>query len=337
MIRQFKFWATALLILLTMLTQQSCSYIDDDRSDCETSYSLTYKLEVVSNINMQLREQLKADAGSLTLKTLNNYFASVFQPSTTEARLGFYPLDGAAPVLFIRNIQGLRSMFSISIPADNYRHIAVIGQSDPSIFLSDTTKASTVRLTQSLRDTVDNHIQAVMAGTLNMNVLGNADQTWEVDLYPADAGVAVVMRDNPKVGLVRVFLADLATSFTPDDSTWHWDHASLVRTTPLTVSGTDSTAYCGVAFPSHNTTATGAKGIRRADGGALWHAVVLVDMPDGTVTRTLLSLYKPLKAGDIRVIKVNVNDDGGISTTDSNVGASVTLDWKSGGEYNPEI
>jgi hypothetical protein len=60
-------------------------------------------------------------------------------------------------------------------------------------------------------------------------------------------------------------------------------------------------------------------------------------MPDGTVTRTLLSLYKPLKAGDIRVIKVNVNDDGGISTTDSNVGASVTLDWKSGGEYNPEI
>ena len=115
MIRQFKFWATALLILLTMLTQQSCSYIDDDRSDCETSYSLTYKLEVVSNINMQLREQLKADAGSLTLKTLNNYFTSVFQPSTTEARLGFYPLDGAAPVFFKRNIQGLRSMFSISI------------------------------------------------------------------------------------------------------------------------------------------------------------------------------------------------------------------------------
>ena len=337
MIRQFKFWATALLILLTMLTQQSCSYIDDDRSDCETSYSLTYKLEVVSNINMQLREQLKADAGSLTLKTLNNYFASVFQPNTTEARLGFYPLDGAAPVLFIRNIQGLRSMFSISIPADNYRHIAVIGQSDPSIFLSDTTKASTVRLTQSLRDTVDNHIQAVMAGTLNMNVLGNADQTLEVNLYPADAGVAVVMRDNPRVGRVRVFLADLATSFTPDDSTWHWDHASLVRTTPLTVTGTDSTAYCGVAFPSHNTTATGAKGGTRADGSALWHAVVLVDMPDGTVTRTLLSLYEPLKAGDIRVIKVNVNDDGGISTTDSNVGASVTLDWKSGGEYNPEI
>lgn len=48
-------------------------------------------------------------------------------------------------------------------------------------------------------------------------------------------------------------------------------------------------------------------------------------------------MTEPLKAGDIRVIRIHVNDDGGVSTSDSNVGASVTLDWKKGGEYNPEI
>ena len=336
MTRQFKFWATALLLLLTM---QSCSYIDDDRSDCENTYSLTYQLEVVSNINMQLSEQLKVDAGSMTLKTLDKYFQSVLQPTTTEARLGFYPIGGN-PIFFNRDIEGQRTAFSIAIPANNYRHIAVIGQSDPSIFLTDSAKASTVRLTQFLRDTVDSHVQAVMAGTLDMNVLGNQNQSWQVDLYPADAGVAVVMKRNAKVQRLRVFLADLATSFTPDDSTWHWDHTSLVRTVPVDVSGTDSIAYCGVAFPSHAAT-TAAKAIipaaTRADDNALWHVVILADMPDGTVTRTVLSLSDALRAGDIRVIRVRVNDNGGISTTDSNVGASVTLDWKKGGEYNPEL
>lgn len=63
-----------------------------------------------------------------------------------------------------------------------------------------------------------------------MNVVGNADQSWVVNLYPADAGVAVVMRNNPKVSRVRAFLGGLATSFTPNDSTWHWDRSSLVRT-----------------------------------------------------------------------------------------------------------
>lgn len=60
-------------------------------------------------------------------------------------------------------------------------------------------------------------------------------------------------------------------------------------------------------------------------------------LPDGTVTRTVLSLSDALKAGDVRVIRVKLNDDGGVSTSDSNVGASVTLDWKKGGEYNPDI
>lgn len=269
MTRQFKFWATALLLLLTM---QSCSYIDDDRSDCENTYSLTYQLEVVSNINMQLSEQLKVDAGSMTLKTLDKYFQSVLQPTTTEARLGFYPIGGN-PIFFNRDIEGQRTAFSIAIPANNYRHIAVIGQSDPPIFLTDSAKASTVRLTQFLRDTVDSHVQAVMAGTLDMNVLGNQNQSWQVDLYPADAGVAVVMKRNAKVQRLRVFLADLATSFTPDDSTWHWDHASLVRTVPADVSGTDSTAYCGVALPSHAAT-TAAKALVPA-------ATVLTTTPYG--------------------------------------------------------
>lgn len=335
MTRYFKALTAALLLLLTL---QSCSLIDDDLSDCESTYSLNYELKMVSNINLQLSEQLQVNTGSLTLATLNNYFSRIIQPTTSEVRLGFYPTDGDAPVYYSRQTQGQRSAFAISIPADNYRHVAVIGQEDPSIFLRDTTQAATVRLTQLLNDTVDSHNHAILAGTLDMNVMGNTDQSWEVDLYPADASVAVVMKKNPKVLRTRVFLADLANSFTPNDSTWHWDHASLVRTDAVDVTGTDSVSYCGVAFPSRMEQQTTAKNrLTRATDNALWHVIILADLPDGTVTRTVLSISKVLKAGDVRVIRVKLNDDGGVSTSDSNVGASVTLDWKKGGEYNPDI
>ena len=335
MTRYFKALTAALLLLLTL---QSCSLIDDDLSDCETTFSLTYELRVVSNINLQLSEQLQTGAGSRTLATLNNYFSPIMQPTAPEVRLGFFPPDGSDPIHFDRETQGLRTAFSLSIPADNYRHVAVIGQEDPSIFLRDTTEVRTERLSQFLNDTVDSHNHAALAGTLDMNVANNVNQEWEIDLYPADASVAVVMKKNPKVLRTRVFLADLATSFTPNDSTWHWDHASLVRTDAVDVTGTDSVSYCGVAFPSRMEQQTTAKSrLTRATDNALWHVIILADLPEGTVTRTVLSLSDALKAGDVRVIRVKLNDDGGVSTSDSNVGASVTLDWKKGGEYNPDI
>lgn len=346
MTRYIKALATVLLLLLTL---QSCTLIDDDRSDCENSFSINYQLKVVSNINLQLSEQLQASMGSQTLATLNSYLSPILQPTTSAVHLSFFPTGGSEPIHFDRETQGLRTAFSLSIPADNYRHVAVIGQEDPSIFLRDTTEVRTERLSQFLNDTVDSHNHAALAGTLDMNVANNANQDWEIDLYPADASVAVVMKKNPKVTRIRVFLADLATSFTPNDSTWHWEHNSLVRTDAVDITGTDSVAYCGVAFPSRMEAgkSTDTNGIRAgmnpaptsesAVDGTIWHVIILADLPDGSVTRTALSLSKALKTGDIRVIRVKLNDDGGVSTTDSNVGASVTLDWKKGGEYNPEI
>ena len=334
MTRYIKALTTALLLLLTL---QSCSLIDDDRSDCENSFSINYQLKVVSNINLQLSEQLQTSTGSQTLATLNSYLSPILQPTTSAVHLGFFPTDGSDPIQFDRETQGLRTAFSLSIPADNYRHVAVIGQEDPSIFLRDTTEARTERLSQFLNDTVDSHNHAALAGTLDMNVANNANQDWEIDLYPADASVAVVMKKNPKVTRIRVFLADLATSFTPNDSTWHWEHNSLVRTDAVDITGTDSVAYCGVAFPSRMEAPGTIDPDVAAAKGAVWRVVILSDLPNGTTTRSVLYMAKPLKAGDIRVIRIRLNDDGGVSTSDSNVGASVTLDWKSGGEYNPDI
>jgi hypothetical protein len=60
-------------------------------------------------------------------------------------------------------------------------------------------------------------------------------------------------------------------------------------------------------------------------------------MADGKVTETVLSVDEPLKAGDLRIIKGELDDDGAVKPHDSTVCVSVTLDWGNGGEYYPDL
>lgn len=45
----------------------------------------------------------------------------------------------------------------------------------------------------------------------------------------------------------------------------------------------------------------------------------------------------PLKAGEMQIIKVKLNDEGGVVTENPEVGVSVELDWKPGGDFDIEI
>jgi hypothetical protein len=60
-------------------------------------------------------------------------------------------------------------------------------------------------------------------------------------------------------------------------------------------------------------------------------------MDDNTTTETVLHIKEPLRAGQLKIIKARVGENGQIESETPNVGISVTLDWKKGGTYNPEL
>ena len=59
--------------------------------------------------------------------------------------------------------------------------------------------------------------------------------------------------------------------------------------------------------------------------------------PDGTTTRTVLGIKEPLRAGQFKIVKVRIGEQGEIQPEAQEVGVSVTLDWKPGGTYNPDL
>ena len=94
--------------------------------------------------------------------------------------------------------------------------------------------------------------------------------------------------------------------------------------------------YCSVNFPSRDAAA--ASSAKRAEAGpALWQLKVYLTKSDGKVTETVLDIEEPLKAGDLRIIKGELDDDGAVRPYDSTVGVSVTLDWGNGGDYEWEM
>ena len=51
-----------------------------------------------------------------------------------------------------------------------------------------------------------------------------------------------------------------------------------------------------------------------------------------------LTLEEPLKAGDVRVLRLRMNEDGSLGGGDNQeVGITVTLEWKDGGDHELEL
>ena len=69
----------------------------------------------------------------------------------------------------------------------------------------------------------------------------------------------------------------------------------------------------------------------------LWQVRAYVTRHDGTVTESILYIDRPLQAAQLRIVKARLKADGSLQPESQEVGVSVTLDWKQGGTYEPEL
>jgi hypothetical protein len=167
-----------------------------------------------------------------------------------------------------------------------------------------------------------------------MEVLSGVDQTFNVRLYMANCAATLVL--NPKghdYKDLKVYATGFANNFLIKDSTYVYESTSTMIEAKPVETDNDLLCFCTVNFPSRD--AAPASVGKRAAGTTLWQFKVYLTKSDGTVTETVLNIEEPLKAGDLRIIKGELDDDGAVRPYNSTVGVSVTLDWNNGGQYDP--
>lgn len=339
-----------------LLFLSSCSMIDEDQSDCEVSTpaEVNYDMQLVTNMTTEIQTQLSAQTTFTLAESLRSHLSEIFSDYAYDVDLSFYDtVDDSVRLQHDRHIMDAnQASYTLNLPMRQYMHLAVANIVENDLVgMANDEYCHPSKLQQVARDTIESHGTGIFTARLPMNVLEGVDQTFEVHLFMVNCAACLVIdpQGNDASG-VKVFSTGFATGFNICDSAFVYPQQSpIVRATALTrQNDSDEVGFCSVTFPSpepkeqksgrtRTVIETEEPFIVEPGEESLWEFRVYVPQPDGRVTETILGIREPLRAGQLKIIKVRLRADGSVDPETPEVGASVTLDWKPGGELNPGV
>ncbi len=306
------------------------SCIDEDLSKCGYDYTISYEVHTRTNLSSTLAAQLEQSEETAIKDKLAEALSPVFNDQVTDLQLSFFDPAQATLAHYEDHIINARqSAFTIYLPVAEYRHHALANQQTETLVTQEQHDSHlTHRLVSERPDTIAPHTLGVFSGRLSM-VTEEREQGFHVDLYMINCATALVI---DLAGLqpddIQVYASGFADRFMVNDSLYATDATHIVRTRRV-VDGAGREAYYAAHFPSElmiNGRASGA-----------WQMEGVIKMPGEGYVRTVLTVDTPMEADEVRVIKARLKDDGTLVTDAADVGVSVSLDWKPGGNYDIEM
>ena len=335
-----------------MMVQTSCSTIDDDLSDCDNEFELNYELRLVTNMTTELQTQLNTQADATIADALSRHLATVFTDYAHDVDLSFY--DTGADDIRLKHespmMDASQRSYTIYLPVQQYMHLAAANMRDNTIVsLTGDEHCHTSALKQqepSDNNTLPSHTTGLFTARQPMDVIAGVDQTFNVKLYMANCASALVIDPRGHQAQdIKVYATGFATEFNINDSIYTYrDNSPLIQAEPVTAAADGAYSFCAVSFPSPEPATLAAATrvvIETTDpftsgeaADKLWEFRVYVTNADGTVTESILNVRKPLRAGQLTIIKAYLAGDGSVRTDDQTIGVSVTLDWNDGGSHD---
>jgi hypothetical protein len=338
------------LLLSALWLTAGCCSIDDDLSDCppeESQYEMQYELKLVTNMTTELETQLTTITEFSVANALKTHLKNIFSDFAHDVNLSFYDTETTKERLEHRVdiINTNQTTYDLTLPMRKYLHLAVANLDENKVVELEKDKysyssmleqaAGTVSDASSVR-IVDSHTTGLFTARQPMEVLSGVNQTFNVRLYMANCAAALVL--DPKGHTfkdIRVYGTGFANEFHISDSTYVFPAVSPYIKADKVETGNELLCYCSVNFPSPDADPALSTKEPTASDPSLWQIKVYLTKMDGSVTQTVLDISDPLKAGDLKIIKGSLDDDGAVRPYDPTVGVSVVLDWNKGGEYEP--
>lgn len=320
----------------------ACTLIDDDLSVCGKEVVLNYHLQLHTQLSLQLQTELNTAPEQPVRQALERWLTPVFAGSDADVDMRFYSAE--LDELAVHRTDSLRdkhASFTIVLPKENFMHVAVAnmyGNSEVQILEDD--HSSTMYMTLPDEPELSSLREGMYAARMPIQVIDSMKQM-EVSMYIVNAAVALVLETSACSDVVSVdgYMSGSATGFSIYDSTFIYSGSPIVWLDRVTLDGSgvshrapyasgDLSYMCmaGVSLPTRDSTA--------------WSMTLTTTLTDNRHTTTVLTVDEPLAAGSIKLIKLLMGEDGELTPdTDANteVGATVKLDWQKGDEHEIEI
>lgn len=317
----------ALLSAVSALTLVSC--IDEDLSRCGRNYCIDYTVRMKTNMQAEISSELATAEEYTVGERLKQALGDVFSGVARDLDLSFFS-DGKLAHHEFHTINASAASFTIYLNADDYMHLALANeQNEPAVTTTGHDSEQMMNIANAQTDTVDSHSMGLFTARMPMKV-ENLDKVYEVDLYMQNNVAALVIdRNGLQPEELYGYVTGLATDFSVKDSVYNFARNAVTRTMKFD-EGNYSCLYT-TGFPSRSDISA----VPNPEKG-IWQFYVYAKI-GGKYTETRLSVKDPIKAADLKIIKAKLNGDGSVTVNAPDVGVSVTLDWKPGGNHDIEI
>ena len=299
-------------------------------------------MRLVTNMTTELQTQLTTITELSVANALRTHLKDIFTDFAHDVDLSFYDTEGALNRLQHdqRVIDANQWSDILTLPMRKYMHLAIANIEDNDVVSLMGDEYSTSSILRQANGLVTDRIEILPSQTTGlftarqpMEVLSGVDQTFNVRLFMANCAAALVLDPNGQAYTnLRVYATGFADTFYIRDSTYVFSDASPLVIAEQVETGNNLLCFCSVNFPSRDATPASARS-RAKESTTLWQLKVYLTKPDGSITETILDIDEPLKAGNLKIIKCELDADGAARPYNSKVGVSVTLNWNNAGEY----
>lgn len=313
--------------LFAFLSLSLVSCIDEDLSRCGVNYSVDYVVHQQTDLQAEVAAVLSSPQEQEAAEAVETALGGVFTNLAHDLDLSFYANHNQA--YHERNIIDASSAsFTFYLQQADYRHLTLANVTDePAVTLEGTDSDLSLSVSSMAGDTLPTHSRPLFSGRLDMPLEGR-EASFRSDLYMLNSAVAVVLAEPAgKQIAVSGCVSGMASSFAVNDSVYAYSPQAVTRMEQTQPQG--YRMLYATTLPSPDN----AQG--NPDDG-IWQVKVYVTM-DGKITENVLHVGEPLPAGKVKIIKGVIKDDGSVSTESPEVGVSVTLDWKPGGDHDVEM
>ena len=292
------------LFALLPLSLSLASCIDEDLSRCGVNYSVDYVVHQQTDLQAEVAAVLSSPREQEAAEAVETALGGVFTDLAHDLDLSFYANHNLA--YHERNIIDASSAsFTFYLQQADYRHLTLANVTDDPVVTLEGTDSD-----------------------LSDMPLEGREASFRSDLYMLNSAVAVVLAEPAgKQAAVSGCVSGMASSFAVNDSVYAYSPQAVTRMEQARPRG--YRVLYATTLPSPDNVPG------NPDDG-IWQVKVYVTI-DGKITENVLHVGEPLSAGKVKIIKGVIKDDGSVSTESPEVGVSVTLDWKPGGDHDVEM
>ena len=336
-----------LLAILFPLCFVACALIDDDLSVCGEEMVINYQMQLRTDLSAQLQTELAEAEDSLVREALKQWLSAVFSDKAKDIELHFF---SAEEDIIRRRIQDVidasQTSYTIKLLPEVYMHLALANIADNhQIALMGNEHSKTMELGLPNKTVLQSMNTGVFTARLPM-LVEDKSASFDVYLYMVNAAVALVIDTTACDALESMSgtLNDGACKFIVRDSLFDYSRTCAFQLENVTVNKPS-----GAPQPKTNRGKSVADTPIRACLAAVgmptrndqpWTVTHTATLTGNRHTTTTLTIEEPLEAGTLRVIKLWMDKDGELkpeAESEKEVGVTVTLDWKDGGEHNIDL